>query len=167
MEQLGFRESFIEGSFLAELDKKQKKQWKELSIEDKRHFIKLYKEIFKFNKEKFYQDLEHIFQERGILGEEKTPEQIQHDKLIDFFRTQGIPNPTETTIEAFKFQQIFANFDNFYHVMGQFTFNIEKQAQFNYYMSQQKQNFIHIAQRDKIIKQNDEIIELLKKIADK
>lgn len=34
-------------------------------------------------------------------------------------------------------------------------------------MSQQKQNFIHIAQRDKIIKQNDEIIELLKKIADK
>ncbi|RIN39809.1 hypothetical protein BU043_11370, partial [Staphylococcus simulans] len=93
MKQLGFRESFIEGSILAELDKKQKKQWKELSIEDKRHFIKLYKEIFKFNKEKFYQDLEHIFQERGILGEEKTPEQIQHDKLIDFFRTQGIPNP--------------------------------------------------------------------------
>ncbi|PTJ01449.1 hypothetical protein BU047_10500 [Staphylococcus simulans] len=87
--------------------------------------------------------------------------------MIDFFRTQGIPNPTETTIEAFKFQKIFANFDNFYHVMGQFTFNIEKQAQFNYYMSQQKQNFIHIAQRDKIIKQNDEIIELLKKIADK
>ena len=39
--------------------------------------------------------------------------------------------------KAFDKQSIFANFDNFYHAMGQFTFNMEKQAKYNYYMSQQ------------------------------
>ncbi|ANZ34653.1 hypothetical protein I6J04_01825 [Staphylococcus carnosus] len=87
--------------------------------------------------------------------------------MIGFFQTQGINNPSNTTIEAFRHQQIFANFDNFYHAVGQFTLNMEKQAQYNYYMSQQKQNFINIAQQDKLIKQNEEIIRLLKIIADK
>lgn len=90
-----------------------------------------------------------------------------NDKLINFFNTQGIFNPSETTLEVFKQQKIYANFDNFYHAIGQFTLNMEKQAQYNYYMSQQKQNFIHIAQRDKIIKQNEEIIQLLKEIVDR
>ncbi|AIR82689.1 hypothetical protein K4P24_09700 [Staphylococcus epidermidis] len=73
--------------------------------------------------------------------------------MIKFFKTQGIDEPTETTKKAFDKQSIFANFDNFYHAMGQFTFNMEKQAKYNYYMSQQKQNFIQIAQLDTLIKQ--------------
>ena len=58
---------------------------------------------------------------------------------------------------------------------------MEKQATYNYYMSQQKQNFDQIAQLDtlikqhndllnqnhKVLQQNDEIIELLKQIANK
>lgn len=89
------------------------------------------------------------------------------DRLVKFFNTQGIDNPTKTTLDAFKKQRIQANFDTFYHSMGMFTFNMEKQAKYNYYMSQQKQNFIQIAQNDKLIKQNDEIIDLLKQIANK
>ncbi|KAB2193227.1 hypothetical protein JWK42_11480 [Staphylococcus epidermidis] len=101
--------------------------------------------------------------------------------MIKFFKTQGIDEPTETTKKAFDKQSIFANFDNFYHAMGQFTFNMEKQAKYNYYMSQQKQNFIQIAQLDtlikqynnlleqnhKVLQQNDEIISLLKQISNK
>ena len=45
--------------------------------------------------------------------------------MIKFFKTQGIDEPTETTKKAFDKQSIFANFDNFYHAMGQFTFNME------------------------------------------
>ena len=166
MEQLGFRETMTEGNILAVLDKRQKRQWKELSIEDKRKLIILYKEIFKKDKEKFFNKLNETFRRKGI-SEEKTPEQKHYDKLIGFFQTQGINNPSNTTIEAFRHQQIFANFDNFYHAVGQFTLNMEKQAQYNYYMSQQKQNFINIAQQDKLIKQNEGIIRLLKIIADK
>ncbi|EJG0136315.1 hypothetical protein C3E47_RS11910 [Staphylococcus pseudintermedius] len=87
--------------------------------------------------------------------------------MTKFFATQGIYNPSNTTIEVFQKQQILANFDKFYHAFGQLTFNTEKQATYNYYMTHQKQNFIQIAQNDKIIKQNEEIIELLKVIANK
>ena len=164
---LGFKESFTEGSILTVLDKRQKRQWNELDVEEKRYFINLYKEKYKDNPQLLISDLEQLFNEKGTTGEPKSPEQIQNEKLEKFFKTQGIYNPSQTTMEAFKHQQIFANFDNFYHAIGQFTFNMEKQAQYNYYMSQQKQNFIQVAQNDKIIKQNDEIIQLLKIIAEK
>ena len=52
--------------------------------------------------------------------------------------------------------KIMANYDNFYHTLGMFTLNMEKQAKYNYYMSQQKQNFIQIAQLDILIKQNND-----------
>ncbi|MCW9140954.1 hypothetical protein NR218_07870 [Staphylococcus sp. SUC_1.2] len=111
----------------------------------------------------------------------KENEQKKDEKLIRFFKTQGINEPTSTTKNAFDKQSIFANFDNFYHALGTFTFNMEKQATYNYYMSQQKQNFVQIAQLDTLIKQhndllnqnhkvmqqNDEIIELLRQIANK
>ncbi|QQN55208.1 hypothetical protein CD121_07370 [Staphylococcus pasteuri] len=98
-----------------------------------------------------------------------------------FFKTQGINEPTDTTKKAFNKQKIDANFDNFYHAFGKITFNMEKQATYNYYMSQQKQNFVQIAQLDtlikqhndllnqnnKVLQQNDEIIKLLKQIANK
>ncbi|UQW80951.1 hypothetical protein [Staphylococcus edaphicus] len=64
-------------------------------------------------------------------------------------------------------QRVDANFDKVLNSLGMFTTNREKQAQYNYYVTQQKQNFIEIAQNDKIIKQNDEIISLLKKISNK
>lgn len=115
------------------------------------------------------------------IEKNKENKKNKDEKLIKFFKTQGINEPTNTTKDAFDKQSIFANFDNFYHALGQFTFNMEKQATYNYYMSQQKQNFVQIAQLDTLIKQNndllnqnhkllqqnDEIIELLKQIANK
>ncbi len=115
------------------------------------------------------------------IEKNKENEQKKDEKLIRFFKTQGINEPTSTTKNAFDKQSIFANFDNFYHALGTFTFNMEKQATYNYYMSQQKQNFVQIAQLDtlikqhndllnqnnKVLQQNDEIIELLKQIANK
>ncbi|WP_082342169.1 hypothetical protein [Staphylococcus carnosus] len=64
MEQLGFRETMTEGNILAVLDKRQKRQWKELSIEDKRKLIILYKEIFKKDKEKFFNKLNETFRRK-------------------------------------------------------------------------------------------------------
>ena len=107
--------------------------------------------------------------------------ETEEDKLVRFFNTQGINNPTNATLNAFKKQKIMANYDNFYHTLGMFTLNMEKQAKYNYYMSQQKQNFIQIAQLDilikqnndslnqnhEILKQNEQIIELLNQIANK
>ena len=107
--------------------------------------------------------------------------ETEEDKLVRFFNTQGINNPTNATLNAFKKQKIMANYDNFYHTLGMFTLNMEKQAKYNYYMSQQKQNFIQIAQLDILIKQNndslnqnhenlkqnEQIIELLTQIANK
>lgn len=115
------------------------------------------------------------------IEKNKQIEKNKDEKLIKFFKTQGINEPTSTTKDAFDKQSIFANFDNFYHALGQFTFNMEKQATYNYYMSQQKQNFVQIAQLDTLIKQhndllnqnhkvmqqNDEIIELLRRIVEK
>lgn len=107
--------------------------------------------------------------------------ETERDKSLKFFATQGINNPTKTTLDAFNKQKIMANFDNFYHSIGMLTLNMEKQATYNYYMSQQKQNFLQIAQLDtlikqhndllnqnhKVLKQNEEIISLLKEIANK
>ena len=115
------------------------------------------------------------------IEKNKENEKKKDEKLIKFFKTQGINEPTSTTKNAFDKQSIFANFDNFYHALGTLTFNMEKQATYNYYMSQQKQNFVQIAQLDtlikqhndllnqnnKVLQQNDEIIELLKQIANK
>lgn len=115
------------------------------------------------------------------IEKNKENKKNKDEKLIKFFKTQGINEPTNTTKDAFDKQSIFANFDNFYHALGQFTFNMEKQATYNYYMSQQKQNFVQIAQLDTLIKQhndllnqnhkvmqqNDEIIELLRRIVEK
>ena len=100
------------------------------------------------------------------LKEQKFKED-NYNRLIKFFSTQGIYNPSKTTLDAFAKQNIMANFDKFYHALGTFTLNMEKQAMYNYYQTQQNQNFIQIAQNDKLIKQNDEIIELLKQIANK
>ncbi|OIS56097.1 hypothetical protein A4A32_01685 [Staphylococcus equorum] len=94
-------------------------------------------------------------------------EQENRENLTKFFDKQGIPNPTNTTLDAFSRQRIDANVDKVLNSLGMFTTNREKQAQYNYYVTQQKQNFIQIAQNDKLIKQNDEIIDLLKTIANK
>ena len=105
--------------------------------------------------------------ENKIEFQKQKAEQENRENLTKFFDKQGIPNPTNTTLDAFSRQRIDANVDKVLNSLGMFTTNREKQAQYNYYVTQQKQNFIQIAQNDKLIKQNDEIIDLLKSIANK
>lgn len=154
----------------------------EIELEDKQ--LKREKEVearnMKIEKNKQVEEKKQIARDKQI-EKNKQNEKKKDEKLIKFFKTQGINEPTSTTKNAFDKQSIFANFDNFYHALGQFTFNMEKQATYNYYMSQQKQNFVQIAQLDTLIKQhndllnqnhkvtqqNDEIIELLRRIVEK
>lgn len=168
-EQLGFRDSMKEVDIKNKLDKVEKKFWDSLDVNKKKEFIEQYKR----NKNEC---IDNIIDEvkKMYPNHENEFQKANKESLIKFFTTQGIVNPTDTTMNAFKKQRINANFDNFYHAFGQMTFNMEKQAKYNYYMSQQKQKFIQIAQNDKLIKQqneilfqNDRIIELLEKIANK
>lgn len=175
-EVLGFRESMREADIKSKLDKTEKGYWDNLSVSEKREYIDLYKQ----DKDKCISTITSKVKEIDPTHENAFVK-ANNDKLNKFFKTQGINEPTDTTKKAFNKQKIDANFDNFYHAFGKITFNMEKQATYNYYMSQQKQNFVQIAQLDtlikqnndllnqnhKVLQQNDEIIELLKQIANK
>lgn len=143
-ESLGFRESMKEANIKSKLDKTEKAYWDNLPISEKdnlSNFINMIKTI--------------VFQ----LLLQKLKKLIRHMKMLCKSKNDKILQDTRywwtywDNKKAFDKQSIFANFDNFYHAMGQFTFNMEKQAKYNYYMSQQKQNFIQIAQLDTLIKQ--------------
>ncbi|WP_262504612.1 hypothetical protein [Staphylococcus warneri] len=165
MTNLSAKESFISGTIKGKLNKHDAKKWKNLSDDTKRELIELYKTdkyAFDYRLKNYLQDESKFVEEN-----EKHLSDESRDHLIKFFATQGIYNPSETTLKAFSKQSILASFDKFYSLMGMFTLNTEKQALYNYYMTQQKQNFIQIAQNDKLIKQNDEIIDLLKQISNK
>ncbi|WP_253345380.1 hypothetical protein [Staphylococcus equorum] len=163
-EKLGFRESMTESEILAifKKNKEEKDYWQTLDIETKRELIQLYKT----NKREFHESFQSKMQEKNPSYQNETLKS-NNQALNKFFATQGIYHPSQTTSDAFVKQNIMANFDKFYHALGSFTLNMEKQAMYNYYQTQQNQNFIQIAQNDTLIKQNDEIIDLLKTIANK
>lgn len=163
-DKLGFRESMTETEIVATFkkNKEEKDYWESLDVETKKSLIK----EFKNNKREFYDHFQTKMQETNPTYQNETLIK-SNEKLDKFFATQGIYKPSQTTTDAFCKQNIMANFDKFYHALGAFTLNMEKQAMYNYYQTQQNQNFIQIAQNDKLIKQNDEIIELLKIVANK
>lgn len=192
--------SWNESKYKKSLDKDELKIFKSLSRKEKDYLILFYINEEPVNlsesdaidilrdrineielEEKQLKREEEIEASNKKIEKNKENEKKKDEKLIKFFKTQGINEPTSTTKNAFDKQSIFANFDNFYHALGTLTFNMEKQATYNYYMSQQKQNFVQIAQLDTLIKQhndllnqnhkvmqqNDEIIELLRRIVEK
>ena len=172
MENLTFKESYTEGNIIKDLNKEDKKKWKNFNIVTKKRLIHL----FKTDKETFKKELEFSLSDSSStnLNPDKVLSDNEKEKLINFFATQGIYYPSQTTLNAFSKQNIMANFDKFYHAFGTFTLNMENQATYNYYQTQQNQNFIQIAQNDtiikqqeKIVEQNDEIIKLLKIISEK
>ena len=84
------------------------------------------------------------------------------------FEKQGINNPSEVTSNAFYYQNKANSFDDIYNLIGIGTHLSQKeQAKFNHYKDMKTNTYVQIAQNDKIIKQNDEIINLLKQIANK
>lgn len=143
--------------FFNRQDKATKYDLYQLMLEDESEFKS---KVFNMYKEKYPNKAD------GIEEQQKKAEELrnfydksQDEKTSSFFRTQGIINPSKVTLDAFNKQDIMANFNKFYNFVGKLTLNQEKQAQFNYYDVQQRQNFINIAQQDEIIKQNDKIIE--------
>ncbi|WP_270893094.1 hypothetical protein [Staphylococcus saprophyticus] len=172
MENLGMIESLTEGKIVGGLNKEDKKKWKQLNIVSKKELIKLYKE----DKAKFDLELHDVLDDTSstLSNPDKIITEEEKDKLTKFFSTQGIYNPSSTTLNAFSKQDIMANFDRFYHAMGMLTLNMDKQANYNYHRTQQNQNFIQIAQNDTIIKnqekqieQNSKIINILQNLLEK
>ncbi|WP_241957161.1 hypothetical protein [Staphylococcus devriesei] len=174
--ELGFRESMKEADILARLDKNEKEIWKSLDVESKREYISIYKK----DKNLFLETFQDKVQETDPEHENSFLK-ANNEELEKFFIKQGINHPTSTTKNAFSKQRFDARFDRFMNSLGTITGNLERQAMFTFYSTQQKQNFIEIAQLDtlikqhndllnqnnKIQKQNEEIIELLKQIANK
>jgi len=144
-ESLGFRESMKEANIKSKLDKTEKAYWDNLPISEKRQFVELYKH----DKNNCISIITSKVKEINPTHENAFVK-AKNDKILQDTRYWWTYWDNK---KAFDKQSIFANFDNFYHAMGQFTFNMEKQAKYNYYMSQQKQNFIQIAQLDTLIKQ--------------
>lgn len=128
-----------------------------LDVETQRRLYNLYLENEKDFKEEFNALCYKDNPEKLAKVQEKMGK--QEDNIKSFFVTQGIYNPSEVTKRAFSNQSIMANFNKFYNAMGMITLNAEKQAMYNYYDIQQRQNFINVAQQDEIIKQNDKIVE--------
>lgn len=145
-ESLGFRESMKEANIKSKLDKTEKAYWDNLPISEKRQFVELYKH----DKNNCISIITSKVKEIDPTHENAFVK-AKNDKILQDTRYWW--TYWDNKKKAFDKQSIFANFDNFYHAMGQFTFNMEKQAKYNYYMSQQKQNFIQIAQLDTLIKQ--------------
>ena len=140
MENLTFKESYTEGNIIKDLNKEDKKKWKNFNIVTKKRLIHL----FKTDKKKKKKELEFSLSDSSStnLNPDKVLSDNEKEKLINFFATQGIYYPSQTTLNAFSKQNIMANFDKFYHAFGTFTLNMEKQATYNYYQTQQNQNFI-------------------------
>lgn len=91
------------------------------------------------------------------------------------FEKQGINNPSEVTSNAFYYQNKANSFDDIYNLIGIGTHLSQKeQAKFNHYKDMKTNTYVQIAQNDEIVKQNkklleqnNEIISLLKQIANK
>ena len=88
---------------------------------------------------------------------------------------QGIDNPTKVTSKAFYQQNKANSFDDIYNLIGiGSNLNQKEQAKFMHYKDMKTTSYVQIAQNDKLIKQqneilyqNDRIIELLEKIVNK
>lgn len=143
--------------FFNKQDKGTKYELYQLMLEDESEFKSKVLEMYK---EKYPNKADDIEEKQSKVNQVmETQDKYTKEKLSSFFKTQGIINPSDTTLNAFERQDIMANFNKFYNFIGKLTLDQEKQAQFNFYDIQQRQNFINIAQQDEIIKQNDEIVQ--------
>ncbi|HCZ0036780.1 TPA: hypothetical protein PF654_002617 [Staphylococcus aureus] len=160
--RLTFKEGMLEGQYLSGKTKEEKKNYKQLTIEEKRKIL-----------DKFKKERDADFQNYKSDNYEKSHEESPSNSNKSL-NGQGIKEATDVTSYAYQKQNISPNLLKVYNGIGSFTTNLDKQAKFVFYDTQLKQNFVFIAQKDelikqndKIIEQNDEIIKLLKQIADK
>lgn len=143
--------------FFNKQDKGTKYELYQLMLEDENEFKSKVLEMYREKYPNKADDVEE--QQKKVKEAMETQDKYTKEKLSSFFKTQGINKPSDITLNAFERQDIMANFNKFYNFVGKLTLDQEKQAHFNFYDVQQRQNFITIAQNDEIIKQNDKIVE--------
>lgn len=97
------------------------------------------------------------------------PDEIDLDKQknINQLKNLGFSSPSASTVTAFNRLNIGATANSLLNMMGAFTTDRHKQLQSIFYQTQQSQMFLLSAQNEKVIEQNDEIINLLQQIASK
>lgn len=144
------RITWNEDKFISTLTDGQKLTFKKLPREKKDDLI------YKF----INNELDEILKETDPYEEELY-------KHVEWLSKQGIHDPTRITLEAIYPLVSDSNLSKSSNISGVFlTLDIHKQAQLLNNLILQKQNFALIAQQDKVIKQNDEIIKLLKDISE-
>ena len=162
MKKLAFKEMM---NISKALTKNETKLFYRFELETQRELY----DLLKNNEEEFKQEFRTValqFRDEEEVQKEEGKRNKQDTKMGDFFLTQGISNPSNVTKYAFEHQSMMANWNKFYNGFGMLTLNMEKQAQYNYYDMQQRQNMINIAQNDAIIKQNEETLKVEMDIRD-
>lgn len=165
---IGFKNGYALGLIKAGLSKEDKKIIDSLSIEEQERLAQLQR-----NKDpRLTEEVNKaIGKDNAFFNRQDKMTEIR-EKGIE---KQGIENPTKVTSNAFYQQNKSNSFDDIYNLIGiGSNLNQKEQAKFMHYKDMKTTSYVQIAQNDKLIKQqneilyqNDKIIELLEKIANK
>lgn len=165
---IGFKNGYALGLIKAGLSKEDKKIIDSLSIEEQERLAQLQR-----NKDpRLTEEVNKaIGKDNAFFNRQDKMNEIR-EKGIE---KQGIDNPTKVTSNAFYQQNKANSFDDIYNLIGiGSNLNQKEQAKFMHYKDMKTTSYVQIAQNDKLIKQqneilyqNDKIIELLEKIANK
>ena len=165
---IGFKNGYALGLIKAGLSKEDKKIIDSLSIEEQERLAQLQR-----NKDpRLTEEVNKaIGKDNAFFNRQDKMTEIR-EKGIE---KQGIENPTKVTSNAFYQQNKANSFDDIYNLIGiGSNLNQKEQAKFMHYKDMKTTSYVQIAQNDKLIKQqneilyqNDKIIELLEKIANK
>ncbi|MBE7322938.1 hypothetical protein [Staphylococcus capitis] len=165
---IGFKNGYALGIIKSGLNKEDKKIIDSLSIEEQERLAQLQR-----NKDpRLTEEVNKaIGKDNAFFNRQDKMNEIR-EKGIE---KQGIDNPTKVTSNAFYQQNKANSFDDIYNLIGiGSNLNQKEQAKFMHYKDMKTTSYVQIAQNDKLIKQqneilyqNDKIIELLEKIANK
>lgn len=165
---IGFKNGYALGIIKSGLNKEDKKVIDSLSIEEQERLAQLQR-----NKDpRLTEEVNKaIGKDNAFFNRQDKMNEIR-EKGIE---KQGIDNPTKVTSKAFYQQNKANSFDDIYNLIGiGSNLNQKEQAKFMHYKDMKTTSYVQIAQNDKLIKQqneilyqNDRIIELLEKIVNK
>ena len=165
---IGFKNGYALGIIKSGLNKEDKKVIDSLSIEEQERLAQLQR-----NKDpRLTEEVNKaIGKDNAFFNRQDKMNEIR-EKGIE---KQGIDNPTKVTSNAFYQQNKANSFDDIYNLIGiGSNLNQKEQAKFMHYKDMKTTSYVQIAQNDKLIKQqneilyqNDKIIELLEKLVNK
>ena len=166
--KIGFKNGYALGLIKSGLSKEGKKIIDELPIIEQERLAQLQRK----KDPNLNIEINKIIGDQDNFIDKEERKKILQNKS---FEKQGINNPSEVTSNAFYYQNRANSFGDIYNLIGIGTHLSQKeQAKFNHYKDMKTNTYVQIAQNDEIVKQNkklleqnDEIISLLKQIANK